>query len=366
MAMLTQIVTETSAKVESGPPSPTSFMKTAEHPWSPTHHSTNHRSEESRRRAAPQPEHRSFSPRRHSFSDEKSVQGADEEQSYSSSDGRPGSPSEVEKITLTPEEEHKHRQMQDVLQAIGMNLGSEELGQMSHRIRERLYGKKDKDAGCHRRRSRERDARRALSPRPKNRSSSSSSSFSPSPQEYYSNNNSCSPQRDVTEEQPQAPEHKAVGYGQNSSSGILQEHEHYETKSKGSPPACQSFSHNPTYTLSAPSPATVMPKYLPVKSALLPTPPLLPNLYQARPGPFLPRMPPFHSFPHAPPFNIFPPVVAQTGHLLAQHAHNPQPVFNLPMPPVNTAQKSKTLSRPRCLQVIKTKQPGVKTAVSGD
>lgn len=360
--MLTQIVTENSAKVESGPSSQAPFMNTADHPWSPSHH-TNHWSEESQRWAAPQPEHRSFSPRRHSFSDEKSVQGADEEQSYSSSDGRPVSPSAVEKIT--PEEEHKHRQMQDVLQAIGMNLGSEELGQMSHRIQERLYGKKDKDVGCHRRRSRERDTRRALSPRPKDRSSSSSSSFSPSPQEYYSNN-SCSPQRDVTEEQPQAPEHKAVEYGQNSSSGILQEHERYETKSKGSPAACQSFAHNPTYTLSAPSPATVMQKYLPVKRTLLPTPPLLPNPYQVRPGLFLPRMPPFHSFPHAPPFNIFPAVVAPMGHLLAQHTLNPQPVFNLPMLPVNATQKSKTLSRPRCLQVIQTKQPGMKTTVSGD
>lgn len=364
--MLTQIVTETTAKVERGPPSPASFMNTADHLTSPSHHNTNHWSEESQRRAAPQPEHRPLSPRRHSFSDEKSVQGADEAQSYSSSDGRPGSPSEVEKITLTPEEEHKHRQMQDVLQAIGINLGSEELGQMSHRIRERLYGKKDKDLGCHRRRSRERDTRRALSPRPTNRSSSSSSSFSPSPQEYHSNNNSCSPQRDVTEEQPRAPEHNAVEYGQNSGSGILQEREHYETKSEGSPAACQSFSHNPTYTLSAPSPATVMPKYLPVKQALLPTPPLLPHPYQARPGLFLPRMPPFHSFPHAPPFHIFPAGVAQMGHLLPQYAHNPQPPFNLPIPPANTTQKSKTLSRPRCLQVIKTKQPGMKTAVSGD
>lgn len=52
-------------------------------------------------------------------------------------------PSAVEKTTLTPEDEHKHRQMLDVLQAIGVNLGSEELGQMSHRIQERLYGKKD-------------------------------------------------------------------------------------------------------------------------------------------------------------------------------------------------------------------------------
>lgn len=364
--MLTQIVTETSAKVESETPPPITFMNTGDHPWSPSHHNTNHWSKESQRRAVPQPEHSSFSPRRHSFSDEKSVQGADEEQSYSSSDGRPGSPSEVEKITLTPEDEHKQRQMQDVLQAIGMNLGSEELGQMSHRIRERLYGKKDKDVGCHRRRSRERDTRRALSPKPENRSSSSSSSFSPSPQEYNPKNNSCSAQRDVTEEQPQAPEHEAVEYGQNSSSDILQEQEHYETKSNGSPAACQSFSHNPTYTLSAPSPATVMPKYLPVKRTLLPNPPLLPNPYQVRPGLFLPRMPPFHSFPHAPPFNIFPAVVAPTGHLLAQHTHNPQPLFNLPMPPVNTTQHSKTLSRPRCLQVIKTKQPVMKTTVSGD
>lgn len=368
VAMLTKIVTETSAEVDNRPHSPTSSMNTADHPWSPScagrqqgrRQNTNHWSESGgfQRLASPQPRHRSFSPKGHSVSDEKSLQRGDGEQSYSSSNGRSESHSGVDKITLTPEDDHKHKQMQDVLQAIGMNLGFEELGQMSHRIQERLYGKKDNDGGHHRRGSRDRDTRRALSPRPQNGSSSSSSSFSPSPQEYYMKKDSYSAQRDVTEEQHQVQVHQAIEYGQNSSSSILQESEHCETNSKVSTAASQSFSQNPTYTLSEPSPATVMQMYSPVNRSPLPYPALLPNMPQARPGLFLPRVPPFFPYPCVPPLNIFPAVLAQTRHLFPQPIGNPQPFVNLPTQPVNTTQKSKTLSRPRCLQVIETKQPG--------
>lgn len=371
--MLTKIVTQTPTEMADRPPSPTSFMISADRPWSPSaagrqqgsHRNTSYwsESEGSQRLASPQPRHRSFSPKARSLFDEKSLQRGEGERSYFSSNSRSGSPSAVEKVALTPEDEHKHRQMQDVLQAIGMNLGFEELGQMSHRIQERLYGKKDSDGGRHRRGSRERDTARAFSPRPRSRSSSSSkSSFSPSIRGFVE---SYSAQRDVTEVD-QVQIHQAVEYGQNSSSSTLQESEKCETVSRESTAACQAFSQNPAYTLSEPPPTPVMPMYSPVNCSQLPysaLPPVLPpNLPLVGPGLFLPRLPPLLPYPRVPPLNIFPAVLAQTRHLLPQHVGSPQPLFNLPdmnrIQPTNTTQKSKTLSRPRCLQVIETKQPG--------
>ncbi|KAI3352725.1 hypothetical protein L3Q82_019308, partial [Scortum barcoo] len=188
VAMLTKIVTQTSAE-DDGPCSPTSFMNTADRPWSPSaagraqgsHQNTSHWSESKgpQRLSSPQPCHRPLSPRGRPLFDEKPLQRGEGERSYFRSNSRSRSPSVVEKKVLTPEDEHKHRQMQDVLQAIGMDLGFEELGQMSHRIQERLYGKKDGDAGQHRRTSRERDTKRVFSPRLQSRSSSSSSRMNP-------------------------------------------------------------------------------------------------------------------------------------------------------------------------------------------
>ncbi|KAF1395540.1 hypothetical protein PFLUV_G00012560 [Perca fluviatilis] len=373
VTMLNKIVTQTTTEVSDRPRSPTSFMNT-DRPWSPgyaggqqgNHQNTSHWSEceRSQRRASPKPRRRSFSPEGRAPSDERSLQRADGEQSYFSSNSRSRSPSVVGKIPLTPEEEHKHRQMQDVLQAIGIDLGSEELGQMSHRIHERLYGKKDCDGGRHRRGSRERDTRPAFSPRPQSRSSSSSrSSFSLVNREYHQTKDSYSAQRDETEVK-QVQVHEAVGYGQNSSRGTLQESQKCETYSQESTAACQSFSQNSQYTLSMSSPTPVMPKYSPVRSQLLPypaLPPALPppNLPHLGPRFFMPRLPPFFPYPRAPPLNIFPALLAQTRHLL--NPSNP-PFFNLPSNTptqyMNTTQKSKTLSRPRCLQVIETKQPG--------
>lgn len=381
VAVLTKIVTQTPTEVEDRPHTPTSFVNAADRPWSPSgagrqqgsHRSTSHwsQSEGSQRLASPQPSHRSFSPKGRSLFDEKSLQRGEGERSYFNSNSRSGSPSAVEKKALTPEDEHKHRQMQGVLQAIGMNLGFEELGQMSHRIQERLYGKKDSDGGRHRRESRERDTMRAFSPRPQSRSSSSSSSrssFSPSTREHYMDKDSYSAQRDVTEVD-QVQVLQAVEYCQNSSGSTLQESEKCESKSRESTAACQAFSQNPTYTLSEPSSTPVMPMYSPVNCSPLPypalppaLPPVLPPNLPLGPGLFLPRLPPFLPYPRVPPLNIFPAVLAQTRHLLPQHIGNPQPLFNLPdmnrIQPLNTPQKSKSLSRPRCLQVIETKQPG--------
>lgn len=376
VAMLTKIVTQTSAE-DDGPCSPTSFMNTADRPWSPSaagsaqgsHQNTSHwrESKGPQRLSSPQPCHRPLSPRGRPLFDEKPLQRGEGERSYFSSNSRSRSPSVVEKKVLTPEDEHKHRQMQDVLQAIGMDLGFEELGQMSHRIQERLYGKKDGDTGRHRRASRERDTKRAFFPRLQSRSSSSSSrsSISPSTQKHYMNTDSYSAPRDVPEVD-RVEVQEAVEHGQNSSSSTLQESEKSQMKSQETTAASQSFSQNPTYKLSEPSPAPLIPMYSPVNCSPLPypaLPPVLPpNLPLVGPGFFLPRLPPFFPYPRVPPLNILPAMLAQTRHLLPQHIGNPQPLLNLPdmnrIQPLNNTQKSKPLSRPRCLQVIETKQPG--------
>ncbi|RVE76557.1 hypothetical protein OJAV_G00009750 [Oryzias javanicus] len=97
-----------------------------------------------------QPQQRTLSPSRSPV--EKSLPKVD------GSMGKASEPSVVEKV-LTPEEEQKQRQMQGVLQAIGLDLGFEELGQMSSRIQERLYGKKDEDV------TNERGTRQAFAPK---------------------------------------------------------------------------------------------------------------------------------------------------------------------------------------------------------
>ncbi|AWP06273.1 putative cyclin-dependent kinase 12-like [Scophthalmus maximus] len=243
---LTKIVTQTSPEVSDGPRSPGSFMTTADSVWCPssagrqqgTHQNNHHwsESEGSQRLASPQPHHRSFSPKGCSPSDEKSLQRSDGGQSYYNLKSRSRSPTLVKNITLTPEDEHKQRQMQDVLQAIGMDLGSEELGQMSHRIQERLYGKKDSDRG-------------------------------------------------------------------RQWGGTL--------------------------------------------------PPNMPHV-----DPRL-LLPPYIPYSYSPPLNMS--VLTQRSHLLPT-SYPQSAFFNLPnvnpLPPLNTAQKAKTQTRPRCLQVIETKQPG--------
>ncbi|KAK5866570.1 hypothetical protein PBY51_020753 [Eleginops maclovinus] len=352
---LTQIVTRSSPEQDDQPQSPTSFTNT-DNPWSAGYaarQQESHWSESKgpQRQASPLPPHQSFSPKRHLQSDLKSLQRGE------SSNSRSRSPPVVEKLTLTPEEEHKHRQMQDVLLAIGMDLGSEELGQMSHRIQERLYGKKDTDGRPHRRASRERETKRAVSPRQQDRSSSSSrSSFSPSLREYYNQKDLYSAQRDQTEaDQVQGPE--AADYGQNSSSSALQQSEKCLTYSQESTAARQPFPQNSAYTYPPPTP--IMPMYPPVNSSPLPYT-LPPNMPLFRPGLFMSSPPPFFPYPSVPPMNIFPGVLPQTRNLLPQNMGKP-PHFNLTgvntFQPLNITQK-KIFTRTRCLQVIDTKQPG--------
>ncbi|XP_022049046.1 cyclin-dependent kinase 12-like [Acanthochromis polyacanthus] len=361
--VLTKIVTQTSAEVKDRTLSPSSFMNSADRPWRQQgkHQSNWSESEGSHRRTvSPQHHHRSLSPQRRPPSDDKPQRRSDGRQNYFKSRSR--SPPVVEKMTLTPEDEHKHRQMQDVLQAIGMDLGFEELGQMSHRIQERLYGKKESDK--FRIVSKESNTRQVYSPKCQSRSSSSSrSDFSSLPREYHSKKDSYSAQRDKAEV------HQAVDYGQAMSS--LQDSEKCEVNTQESSPALQPFSATSTYPVSEPPVAPVMPAYSPVSCAPMPYPPLSPALSpalppllpHAAPGVFMPRLNPFIPYPRIHPLNIFPGVLAQTRHLYPQHINPPQPPFyNFPdrhaVQPLNTPQKSKTLSRPRCLQVIETKQPG--------
>nr|XP_019940080.1 PREDICTED: uncharacterized protein LOC109627749 [Paralichthys olivaceus]XP_019940081.1 PREDICTED: uncharacterized protein LOC109627749 [Paralichthys olivaceus] len=379
VAMLTKVVTQTPPEVKDEPRSPASF-NTTEHQWSPSSarrqqgsHQNNHcwtESEGSQRVVSPQRHHRSFSPKRCSPPDEKSLLRRDAGQSYYSLNSRSRSPSVVGNNTLTPEDEHKHRQMQDVLQAIGMDLGSEELGQMSHRIQERLYGKKDRDRGRHRGGSTERDTRRAISPRHRSRSSSSNrSNFSSLTRDSYMKKDSCSgsARRDVIEVH-QIQVHQAVEYDQNDSSSSLQDSEQCETISQESPAALQTFSPSTAYNLLKPPLTPAMPPYSPVNYSQLPYPALhpslppnlAPNFPHVSPRLFLP---PYLPYPIIRPLNIFPSVLNQTSRLLPQHISNPpSALFNQasinPLQPLNTAQKSKTQARPRCLQVIETKQPG--------
>ncbi|KAL6110653.1 uncharacterized protein ACO6RY_19693 [Pungitius sinensis] len=373
VATLTKIVTQSSTVV-SNRSSPPSFVNTDYPNYAEgqhgSHQNTSHWSDSEgfQRLASSQPRDRSFSPKGQFRSGEKSVQKGDGEPRNLSSNSRSRCPSGEQKMTLTPEEEHKHRQMQDVLQAIGMNLGSEELGQMSHRIQERLYGRKDRD--CHRRESREMDTRRAFSPRPHSRSSSSSSSSStsscsPLKQKYYKKKDSYSFQSDVPEVH-RNPVHEGVEYGQKSTSSTLQESDKFETWSEESAAAHQAFSQNVAYAFLKPSPTPAMPMYSPVDCSSASYPPFPPKLPPNLPPAsyaslHMPPLPPFFPFSHAPPVSIFPAVLAQARHLLPQHVGNP-PFFNLsgnnPNPPLNNTQKSKPLSRPRFLQVIETKQPG--------
>lgn len=315
VATLTKIMT--SAKEENRPQALTSPPNTTHTPdrREPEFHQ-NHRSGDVEfwRMASSEPPRRSLStPKENFMRDELPVQSRDGDQSYP---GFSGSHTHMDKITITPEEEHKHKQAQHILQAIGMNIEFEELGQMSHRIQERLYGKKDSDRGRPGRHSRERDTMRVSSPKLHNRSSSSSrSSYSPSPQ-------------------------KSKNKDSHSFQSTSSEEQFREINS-----TCPSYPQDFRYTLTEPRPAPAMPAYSPISSPGQPFPAFLPNLSQPTPQFCFPYMPPYPQFP---PMNAFPAALAQMRPLF------PPP----PVRPLNPPQKSKPLSRPRCLQVIETKQPG--------
>lgn len=353
--VLTKIVGHTSTEAQNRQSSPSSFVNSDDCPRSPSaaerqrgSHSNNRYWNESEASSGPvssRSHHKSFSPRSGPLSDKKCLQRGDGEQS-----SRSKSPSGMEKMTLTPEDEHKHKQMRDVLQAIGLDLGFEELGQMSHRIQERLYGKKDSD--CGQKASKEGGTMQASTLKHHSRSSSSRSSFSPVPRDCYS----YSAQSDETDlHRPQV--HKSVEYSQKTSSSSLQDSKECESNSQDSTAALQPFSFNSTYGVSQPPSAPVMPVYSPQLPCATQPPPFPPVMPYVGPSYFLP---PFLPQPHNQPLNIFPP---QTSHLFPpQMSHRRPPLLPLPdlspVQPINTTQTTKNVSRTRYLQVIDTKQPG--------
>lgn len=100
-------------------------------------------------------------------------------------DSRPDCPPVEAKKEVNPEDERKYGQMHSLLQTIGLDLGVEEVGQLSNRIQERLYGKKghketerERREGERKRRDRERQKE---SEQKGHHSSVSSDSNSPSP-----------------------------------------------------------------------------------------------------------------------------------------------------------------------------------------
>lgn len=353
VATLTKIMT--SVTEDDGPESLAPPLNTKDQPPSPPSAAPEqefgqnpyHRSEEVEfwRRASSENPHEPLpTPKEIPRTDKRPPQPGDGDQSCSSS----GSLPHLVKMRLTPEEEHKHKQAQHVLQAIGVNLEFEELGQMSHRIQERLYGKKDGDRGRVGQHSREGDTVGGLSPKLHNRSSSSSrTSCSPSPRKSKTKDSHSFPQVG-TEEQHHEQVRPSLDYGRRSSSDPPQESPHSGLKSWENTFTCQSYSQSLAYSLPEPRPVSTTPVYSPPSAPGLPFPALLPNLSQ--PGAPL-CFPPAALYPRPPPVNVFPAVLAQMRPLFPPFFANPV------LPPQNPPQKPKPLSRPRCLQVIETKQP---------
>lgn len=328
ISTLNTIMTQTSTNEDDQSQSPMPFMNTGDHSWSPGFPGGQQRtqqisgpwneSEGSPRRASPQPGHRSASPKKCSLSDKESLMR------LFSTTSRSKSLSEVETTSQKPEYKHKH--MQDVLQAIGINLGFEELGRMSHRIQERLYGKRDGDG----------DTVQAFSQMPES-SSAGPSHFSPAPQHYYTTNESHSAQVEGTGGQ-QIQADPSIQCDKNSNV-IFREGEKFEMESQQNA-AYQAFSQNPSCP-----PVNCSPH-------LYAAPPS-PSLPHAGPQLHLPFTPPSFHYPQGPPLNVYP--GGQASQSVPQH-HHPQPAFQPKAQSASSSHKPKTQSRPRCLQVIRTKK----------
>lgn len=83
-------------------------------------------------------------------------------------------------VKVTQEEEQKCKEMQHLFQTIGMDLGLEELGKMSNRIQQRLYGNREDRERRESEKETRRETRPIFSPGCNSRSTSSSrSSFGP-------------------------------------------------------------------------------------------------------------------------------------------------------------------------------------------
>lgn len=317
--------------------------------------------------ASPQPHHRSFSPNRTSAFDGNFSQRFNSRGSLSSK-----SPS-VEKVTLTPEDEAKREQMQNVLQAIGVDLGFDELGQMTHRIQERLYGKKSDSRG----QKLTQERLTSLPSRYRSRSASSSrSSFSPARQDCFETTDRREPPRYLTE--PLTSDK----YNQKMSSSSFQYSEDTKTNSQESSAAFKAFppTSAPTYTAMQPPPvpppitSPSLPYSAPLPGMAPPFPPSLPPpFFPSLPPPLPPNLPPPfpqtlpppfpRGLPTPPPFlpRVFmhptlPNLFVQNNFPLMQGGTKcpvPPPALLFNPPQVNVANFSKKKQRARVLQVIK-------------
>ncbi|KAM4750398.1 uncharacterized protein FYW61_002289 isoform 1-T2 [Anableps anableps] len=349
--VLTQIVSQNPTPLCDGRIIPRSIVNVADQQWSPScterqqiqykDNSYWNESKRSLRSPSPQPQRRSTSPDRNPVSVRESFFGSK-------------SPS-VEKTTMTPEDEQKRKQMQDVLQAIGVDLGFEELGQMSHRIQERLYGKRDNERG--RRLSRERGVGQTFTEGRRSRSSSSRSSFSPQHQSFSRKRDSSSDPRDEADVQQSEyrPElNRSFQDGQTS--------EESKINSVKSIPALNVLPLNTMPAVRQPPPALMppmppMPPYPPITHPppSYPTvpPPPLPFPPPAGPGIFIPHVPPMLPHPPFPPPNVFPPLLPQVRPPFPPHLQLWNPTNVNAQQSMNTTKISKTQERHRFLQVIK-------------
>nr|XP_057939141.1 zinc finger protein 318-like [Doryrhamphus excisus] len=345
--MLSKIVTRGPARGPAQPQSSASFQNVVRHPCFPDREQgaqlniKSWKGDVAREKCymppSPQRRLRSCSPQESSLSRDV-ARRHDGGQDYNSS----RSPPALERKALTHDE---HKQMRDVLQAIGMDLGFEELGQMSHRIQERLYGKKNSDWSYQSQGSRQRVTRPAYSPRRRSRSSSSSSSSSsrrsscnPSWRNHSSNRDSYSAQSDPKVDEAQV----------RTSSGSLPDDQKYEILERNSSnitaslpprPGCPPVNY-PAMRYPPPNvPNTGLRPLLPPRVSLPLQPPLSP----------LTCRPPFLPYTYPPPYTL---PFAHMNNIQPLHVHLP----HFQVLPVNTPPKSKRQSRPRCLQVIPTKK----------
>lgn len=259
----------------------------------------------------------------------------------------------VVKIQVTPEEEQKCKEMQNLFQTIGMDLGLEELGKMSNRIQQRLYGNKEDRERRESEKETRRETRQIFSPGCNSRSSSSSrSSFGPPVTQHNSLKN----------DSLGAPANISVN-DQAASVGNQASIRNYDsdTTCHDSSAALQStFAPNTTYNLPQPqAPTGVTPSY--------PSTPFSPQLYPpaaynvpppwgvaAGTMPFPPYPPgylPGHMpCPGVPTFPNYHPAQGQSNTFLQGAGNAHLGYLNVQDP--NYQQKS--TSRPRCLQVINT------------
>lgn len=384
---LTRIVTQgtpdTNAHPQSPPPSPNAADRTWSSQFTQRREESRHKNpqitqhwpetERTERKASPRLS--LYGSNGNTISEQRTVESGYFEKRVLSQDSESISQSSLVKSNVRPEEEHKHRQMQDVLQAIGINLNNEELGQMSGRIQERLYGKKQSNSTPNQREEMP-HRRAAYYSRNCSRSSSRSSSSS-----SYQDKKSQSDQRDdwdfsQSDERGTWQQYEKTEMHRNERPAVLQSYQREErdfaqydirgTQQSSSMPL--RYEKTEMHTKQVISPVTnIQPNFKPppvIPTNHMPYPPLPPNL----PNMFMHQVPPFLPYPQAPPIapvNMFPPMVPPSGPVLTPHLpFPPRPALpSLPVyqpGPVNTniQKTNKTANRPRCLQVISTKNPG--------